>query len=74
MKQKAEKRKPPRVYWIRVEVDPEIPRPDQYLANYTDDIRAGIHTQKANQMTNEALLAMIEVAIASEVTEDDPAC
>ena len=68
MKQ-SEKRKPPRVYWIRVEVDSEIPRPDAYVGSLVDTVRDGIHTQKANQMSNETLLSLIEVAIASEVME-----
>ena len=69
MKRKPQERKPPRVYWIRVEVDPEIPRPDAYVGSLVDYVRGGIHTQKANQLSNETLLSLIEVAIASEVME-----
>ena len=70
MKRKPQKRKPPRVYWIRVEVDSEIPRPDAYVGSLVDTVRNGIHTQKANQLSNETLLSLIEVAIASEVLEE----
>ena len=52
-----------------MEVDSEIPRPDAYVGSLVDTIRDGIHTRKANQMSNETLLSLIEVAIASEVLE-----
>ena len=60
---------PTKTYWIRMEVDAEIYRPDEYIAGQTDFIRGGIHTVSADCMSESTLLALIEDAIHAEVAE-----
>lgn len=61
--------KPPKNYWIRVSVDPEIPRPDQYAGSLFDRIQNGIHVFGVNIMSESTLLALIEGAIHAEKTK-----
>ena len=62
--------KQPLVYWIRVEVDPDCPHPREYVDAYAEQIDDGIHSMRAQTMSNSTLLALIEQAIASAVTEE----
>lgn len=66
---KREKRKPPKIYWIRVAVDAEISCPSAYVGALVDEIREGIHTQHAVHMSESSLLAMIEGAIHAEISD-----
>ena len=65
------KRKPPKIYWIRVAVDAEISYPSAYVGALVDKIREGIHTQHAVHMSESSLLALIEGAIHAEIIEDN---
>ena len=67
------RRRPPKIYWIRVAVDAEIFRPDQYVGALLDRIRDGIHTQHATAMSESTLLSLIEGAIRAEVAEAEDA-
>lgn len=65
--------KPPRVFWLRLEIDPEIPQPGTYVSVLAEQVAKGIHVRHVNQMRNETLMSLIEDAIRAEVAEADDA-
>lgn len=65
--------KPPRVFWLRLEIDPEIPQPGTYVSVLAEQVAKSTHVRHVNQMRNETLLSLIEEAIRAEVAEADDA-
>lgn len=62
--------KPPRVYWIRLSVDPYAESPDDVAGAVTEDARDFIHVLDAHMVSNETLLGLIETALTDIVAED----
>ena len=70
MTRKQSKRKrDPRIYWMRVEIEPDYSWPDELMIDATDDVRRITHIIAAQHMTQDTLMANIEQALQAEVTE-----
>ena len=70
MTRKQSKRKRmARVYWMRVEIEPDYSWPDELMVDAEDDVRRITHVIAASHMTQDTLMANIEQALHAEVTE-----
>ena len=69
-KPKTKKAKPPRVYWLRVEIDPDYEWDDELMEDVAAEARCYIHVERAEFVTNDTLLALIEGALQSAVAEE----
>lgn len=62
--------KPPRVYWIRLSVDPHAESPDDVAGAVTEEASEFIHVLDAHMVSNGTLLGLIETALTDVVAED----
>lgn len=70
---KPKKAKQSRVYWLRVEIDPAYKYADELMEDVADEALCYSHVEGAEFVTNDTLLALIEGALQSAVTEESGA-
>lgn len=70
MKRTNTKKKNPRVYWMRVEIEPDYHWPEELMVDADDMVADMTHVIRAQHVTHDTMMSLIECAIRSEVTEE----